>query len=234
MILACGGFEWNLDMVLAYLGYDVKPLSPGGNTGDGHLMAMEAGAKMGNMTQYWGQGAMFDPNITLDDGSPGAADDDRPRPGFDHRQRPRPAVHERRAHLQRLPQAVRSVRPEAARLPEHAAGVGRLRPDGEGARPDPHDAARGAGARLARASADSLRRAGRARSASTPRPSRRASTGSTTNAADGDDPDFGERMVAPVDGPPYLRDRAVAGVARHQRRLPDQRRRPGARQPAAT
>lgn len=70
VILACGGFEWNLDMVLAYLGYEVKPLSPGGNTGDGHLMAMEAGAKMGNMTQYWGQGAMFDPSITFEDGSP--------------------------------------------------------------------------------------------------------------------------------------------------------------------
>jgi 3-oxosteroid 1-dehydrogenase len=64
VILACGGFEWNPEMVMAYLGYEVKPLSPGANTGDGHVMAMEAGAKMGNMTSYWGQGAMFDPAIT--------------------------------------------------------------------------------------------------------------------------------------------------------------------------
>jgi succinate dehydrogenase/fumarate reductase flavoprotein subunit len=70
VILACGGFEWNRDMVLGYLGYDVKPISPGGNTGDGHLMAMETGAKMGNMMSYWGQGAMFDPMITSPDGSP--------------------------------------------------------------------------------------------------------------------------------------------------------------------
>src|SRR5690606_20671430 len=60
----------NRDMVLGYLGYDVKPLSPGGNTGDGHRMAMEVGAVMGNMGSYWGQGAMFDPNIRLDNGEP--------------------------------------------------------------------------------------------------------------------------------------------------------------------
>lgn len=72
VILACGGFEWNRDMVLGYLGYDVQPLSPGGNTGDGHLMAMEAGALMGNMWGYWGQGAMFDPAVTRPDGRPAA------------------------------------------------------------------------------------------------------------------------------------------------------------------
>jgi succinate dehydrogenase/fumarate reductase flavoprotein subunit len=72
VILACGGFEWNRDMVLGFLGYEVKPLSPGGNTGDGHLMAMEAGAKLGNMPSYWGQGAMYDPMITGPDGEPAA------------------------------------------------------------------------------------------------------------------------------------------------------------------
>lgn len=64
VILACGGFEWNADMVAAFIGYEVKPLSPGGNTGDGHRMAMEIGARLGNMNSYWGQGAMFDPAIT--------------------------------------------------------------------------------------------------------------------------------------------------------------------------
>ena len=72
VILACGGFEWNRDLVLGFLGYDVKPLSPGGNTGDGHLMAMEAGALMGNMMSYWGQGAMFDPAVTHPNGEPAA------------------------------------------------------------------------------------------------------------------------------------------------------------------
>lgn len=72
VILACGGFEWSPEMVLAYLGYEVKPLSPGTNTGDGHVMAMEAGARMGNMTSYWGQGAMYDPAITDDEGRPAA------------------------------------------------------------------------------------------------------------------------------------------------------------------
>lgn len=70
VVLACGGFEWNPDMVAAYLGYEVKPISPGSNTGDGHLMAMEAGAQMGQMTGYWGQGAMFDPAIVDGSGQP--------------------------------------------------------------------------------------------------------------------------------------------------------------------
>jgi len=66
VVLACGGFEWNAEMVRAFIGYEVKPLSPGTNTGDGHVMAMEAGAKLGNMPSYWGQGAMFDPAFTMD------------------------------------------------------------------------------------------------------------------------------------------------------------------------
>lgn len=70
VVLACGGFEWNRAMVLAYLGYEVQPLSPGGNTGDGHLMAMELRAQMGNMGSYWGQGASFDPAVTREDGTP--------------------------------------------------------------------------------------------------------------------------------------------------------------------
>jgi 3-oxosteroid 1-dehydrogenase len=68
VILACGGFEWNREMVLGYIGYDVQPLSPGDNVGDGHLMASAVGAQMGHMGSYWGQGAGFDPSITRDDG----------------------------------------------------------------------------------------------------------------------------------------------------------------------
>jgi 3-oxosteroid 1-dehydrogenase len=66
VILACGGFEWNREMVRAFIGYDVTPLSVGTNQGDGHVMGIEAGAKLGNMTGYWGQAAMFDPSVTRD------------------------------------------------------------------------------------------------------------------------------------------------------------------------
>ena len=64
VILACGGFEWNEELVRAFIGYDLKALSPPNNTGDGLIMAMEAGAQLGNMNSYWGQPAMVDPEIT--------------------------------------------------------------------------------------------------------------------------------------------------------------------------
>jgi len=64
VILACGGFEWNEELVRAFIGYDLKALSPPNNTGDGLVMAMEAGAQLGNMNSYWGQPAMVDPEIT--------------------------------------------------------------------------------------------------------------------------------------------------------------------------
>jgi 3-oxosteroid 1-dehydrogenase len=60
VVLACGGYEWNAEMVKAYIGYAVKPLTPWENTGDGHLMAMEAGAKMGSMTGFFGYGVIYD------------------------------------------------------------------------------------------------------------------------------------------------------------------------------
>jgi 3-oxosteroid 1-dehydrogenase len=44
----------------------VQPLSPPNNVGDGLVMAMEAGAQLANMTSYFGQPAMFDPDISLD------------------------------------------------------------------------------------------------------------------------------------------------------------------------
>lgn len=64
VVLACGGFEWNPALVRGHLGYDVYPLSPGGNTGDGLVMAGRAGAQLGNMDSYWGTPVMFDPEIT--------------------------------------------------------------------------------------------------------------------------------------------------------------------------
>ena len=66
VVLACGGFEWNPELVRGHIGYDVKPLSPPNNTGDGLVMATEAGAKLANLNSYWGTPVMFDPDITRD------------------------------------------------------------------------------------------------------------------------------------------------------------------------
>ncbi|NRA09502.1 MAG: FAD-dependent oxidoreductase [Myxococcales bacterium] len=66
VVLACGGFEWNPELVRSFIGYDVKPLTPPNNVGDGLQMAMEAGAQLANMNSYWGQPAMFDPEIERD------------------------------------------------------------------------------------------------------------------------------------------------------------------------
>ncbi|HVM65165.1 MAG TPA: FAD-dependent oxidoreductase, partial [Acidimicrobiales bacterium] len=49
VVLACGGFEWNEEMVRGFIGERIEPLSPPYNEGDGHRMAMEAGALLGNM-----------------------------------------------------------------------------------------------------------------------------------------------------------------------------------------
>jgi succinate dehydrogenase/fumarate reductase flavoprotein subunit len=66
VVLACGGYEWDSDLVRTHIGYDVMPLSPPNNVGDGLRMATEAGAQLGNMTSYWGTPVMFDPDITRD------------------------------------------------------------------------------------------------------------------------------------------------------------------------
>ena len=66
VVLGCGGFEWNRDLVRAFIGYDLLALSPPNNVGDGLSMAMEAGALLGNMNSYWGQPAMVDPEQTRD------------------------------------------------------------------------------------------------------------------------------------------------------------------------
>lgn len=64
VVLATGGFEWNCDLVDAFIGYKLFPISPQTNTGDGLTMGMEAGALLGNMHSYWGSGAMIDPSVT--------------------------------------------------------------------------------------------------------------------------------------------------------------------------
>ncbi len=70
VVLACGGFEWNPEMVHAFIGYEVKPLTPWSNTGDGHLMGMEVGAKLGYMRGFFGYGVVYDPREKGRDGNP--------------------------------------------------------------------------------------------------------------------------------------------------------------------
>ncbi|HEX6311980.1 MAG TPA: FAD-dependent oxidoreductase [Acidimicrobiia bacterium] len=66
VVLACGGFEWNTAMVKAFIGQELDPLSPPHNEGDGHRMAMEAGAALANMTSFWGQPAILEPGVTFE------------------------------------------------------------------------------------------------------------------------------------------------------------------------
>lgn len=70
VVLACGGFEWNAEMVQTFIGYEVKPMTPWANTGDGHLMAMEAGAKLGSMTTFFSYGVVYEPWEKGRDGNP--------------------------------------------------------------------------------------------------------------------------------------------------------------------
>ena len=60
VVLACGGFEWNAEMVKTFIGYEVKPMTPWTNTGDGHIMAMEVGAKLGAMTSFFSYGVVYE------------------------------------------------------------------------------------------------------------------------------------------------------------------------------
>lgn len=56
VVLACGGFEWNEELVRRHLGVPmVAPGSPPFNEGDALVMAMEAGASIANTSDaYWG------------------------------------------------------------------------------------------------------------------------------------------------------------------------------------
>ncbi len=55
VVLASGGFEWNEQLKRQFLpGPVTHPNTPPSNEGDGLIMAAEAGAALGNMTEVWG------------------------------------------------------------------------------------------------------------------------------------------------------------------------------------
>jgi succinate dehydrogenase/fumarate reductase flavoprotein subunit len=66
VVIACGGFEWNKELVATFIGQELYPLSPPNNVGDGLMMAMEAGAALANMTSFWGQPALLDPDVEFE------------------------------------------------------------------------------------------------------------------------------------------------------------------------
>jgi succinate dehydrogenase/fumarate reductase flavoprotein subunit len=67
VVLSCGGFEWNPDLVLAFMGVpDVIALSPPHNTGDGLIMGMEIGAKVANMTNAVAFPSTYDEHSTFE------------------------------------------------------------------------------------------------------------------------------------------------------------------------
>jgi len=67
VILATGGFEWNRDMVAAFLpGFTSAATTPPGNDGDGLRFGLEAGAAVANMTEAWWTAAYHIPGERLD------------------------------------------------------------------------------------------------------------------------------------------------------------------------
>ncbi len=55
VVLAAGGFDWNDDLLKHFLrGPRLQTLIPSSSTGDGILMAMQAGADLRNMNECWG------------------------------------------------------------------------------------------------------------------------------------------------------------------------------------
>ncbi len=67
VVLASGGFEWNERLRAQYLPGPVShPNSPPINEGDGLIMAAEAGAALGNMSEVWGSPAAVVPGETYE------------------------------------------------------------------------------------------------------------------------------------------------------------------------
>ncbi len=71
VVIATGGFEWNKELVQTFLrGPMTAPTSVPENEGDGLVMAMEAGAKLGNMSNAWWMMATLEYEAQHRDGRP--------------------------------------------------------------------------------------------------------------------------------------------------------------------
>jgi 3-oxosteroid 1-dehydrogenase len=67
VILASGGFEWDPELVRAFLRGPMRgPVSPPNNTGDSLRMAMEIGSALGNMREAWWVPVIKIPGDTMD------------------------------------------------------------------------------------------------------------------------------------------------------------------------
>jgi 3-oxosteroid 1-dehydrogenase len=67
VILASGGFEWNNELVRAFMGVpELLPLSPPTNVGDALVMGLENGAKVANMTYAIAFPSTYDEKSTFE------------------------------------------------------------------------------------------------------------------------------------------------------------------------
>ncbi len=67
VVLAAGGFEWNRELVQAFVGVpDLCATTPPTNEGDGLVMALRTGAAVANLTVTWGYPVSWDGRSTYD------------------------------------------------------------------------------------------------------------------------------------------------------------------------
>jgi 3-oxosteroid 1-dehydrogenase len=84
VVIATGGFEWNRELVDTFLrGPLTGPVSVPENEGDGLLMAIEAGAKLGNMQNAWWMQSVLEKKVEHRSAKPNylLGSDERGRPG---------------------------------------------------------------------------------------------------------------------------------------------------------
>ena len=84
VVIATGGFEWNRELVDIFLrGPLTGPVSVPENEGEGLLMAIEAGANLGNMQTAWWMQSVLERKVTHRNAKPNylLGSDERARPG---------------------------------------------------------------------------------------------------------------------------------------------------------